>query len=707
MARPPVPLALLILLACPRADGQEGAQARADAGVLTPRVEEQSLAPQLGDLAMIRARGSLRILVYGRAPSLLPRSGNPVLQDESMARAFARKLELEPVVVEVDAQDALISALNEGRGDLIAAQLTVTETRAEQVVFARAGQAVREMLVGPTDLKKPIEGLDDLKPGEVHVRASSSYAESLKAQAVPFVAADESQTTPDLLEAVARGRIPFTVADEHILEAVQGYRPGLQAILPVAEGRQLAWALRKDTPELQAAVNRFVLERALTHHARASYREDLPAIQERGVLRVLTRNNPISYFLHRGRPFGFDHRLAQMLADDLDLRLQMVIAPSRDDLIPWLLEGRADLVAATLTATPERRAKVRFSEPYLFTRELVVGQRGAKLPRNLEELADRTLHVRASSSYFETLQALQSQGANFEIAEVNEEMETEAIADAVAAGRFDLTVMDRHLLQVEAAFGTAVVEAFPLPVLLEVQEYEEGKELPIAFASRPADEALGRALDGFVERVYRGLNYNIAKKRYFEDQRRFAKAKKARTGKTGTLSPYDELIKKYARRYELDWRLMAAQAYVESGFDPKAKSWVGALGLFQVMPRTGRSLGFTRLERPDEGIHAGVKYMDRLIGRFDPEVPLEERVRLAMAAYNAGLGHVYDAQRLAAELGKDPNVWFGNVEEAMLLLAQPEYARRARHGYCRGGQPVAYVRHIQELYEAYAELTED
>lgn len=690
-----------LLAACPK-----NGSGNADAGQNeSARVEKGSLEPQLGDLGMMKERGTLRILVYGRAPTLLPRTGNPALQDEAMARAFARKLEVEPVVVEVAAQDELIEALKEGRGDLIAAQMTVTAARAEEVTFARSGMTVREMLVGPKKAKEPAE-VEALKQLEIHVRPSSSYAETLKSLAVPFQPAPETRTTPDLLEDVAEGRLPYTVADEHILQAVMEYQSGLKPLMPVAEGRTLAWAVRKDAPQLAAAVNRFILERALTEHSRTSYMEDLPALRKRGVLRVLTRNNPVSYFLYRGRAFGFDHRLAEMLADDLDLRLQMVVAPSRDDLIPWLLEGRGDVIAATLTATPDRTERVRFSKPYLFTREVVVGKKGGELPETLEDLQGRTLHVRESSSYFETLERLKAGEVDFEVATVDEDMETEAIADAVAEGRFDLTVMDSYLLEVELAFGTPVEEAFALPAVAAVKEGENERDVPIAFASRPDDEELGKALDGFVDRVYRGLNYNIAKRRYFEDERRFASAKGARAGKTGQISPYDALIKKFAQRYHLDWRLMAAQAYVESGFDPKAESWVGALGLFQVMPKTGRSLGFIKLQEPAVGIHAGIKYMDRLISRFDPEIPLEERVRLAMAAYNAGLGHVYDAQRLAERLGKDPGVWFDNVEDAMLLLSKPEYARKARHGYCRGGQPVAYVRHIQELYEAYTEVTE-
>ena len=196
----------------------------------------------------------------------------------------------------------------------------------------------------------------------------------------------------------------------------------------------------------------------------------------------------------------------------------------------------------------------------------------------------------------------------------------------------------------------------------------------------------------------------MLRKRYFQNRKQVTTAKDKRAAKTGELSPYDALLKKYATRYGFDWRLMAAQAYVESEFNPKAKSWAGARGLFQVMPRTAEELGFSNLEDPEEGIHAGMKYMNHLMNRFNKSLPFRQRLRFALASYNVGLGHVQDARRLAKEQGLDPDRWFQNVEKAMLLLEKPKYCKKARFGYCRGSEPVQYVSKIQSLYDAYTEL---
>jgi len=172
----------------------------------------------------------------------------------------------------------------------------------------------------------------------------------------------------------------------------------------------------------------------------------------------------------------------------------------------------------------------------------------------------------------------------------------------------------------------------------------------------------------------------------------------------GRLSPYDEILKKHSKRYGLDWRLMAAQAYQESLFDPEAESWAGAKGLFQLLPSTGLELGFEDLGDPEAGIQAGVRYMHQILARLEPRVPLKHRLRFALAAYNAGFGHLQDARRLAAEESLDPDKWFGHTEKAMLLLSQPRYYQRARYGYVRGSETVRYVSEIQNRYDHYVTL---
>ena len=166
-------------------------------------------------------------------------------------------------------------------------------------------------------------------------------------------------------------------------------------------------------------------------------------------------------------------------------------------------------------------------------------------------------------------------------------------------------------------------------------------------------------------------------------------------------------MRKYADKYGFDWRLIAAQMYQESRFDPKAKSFAGAQGLLQVMPRTARFMGFKEIKKPEDGIHAGVKYLDWVRNRFEPTLPFDERMWFTLAAYNAGHGHVEDARRLARQKGWDGDRWFDNAEKAMLLLSKEKYAAKARYGYVRGIEPVSYVRNIRQRYRAYVEIAGD
>ena len=683
-------------------------------------VASQDVEKSRGGLKVIRRRKTLRVLIPGDADQYLPRPGMPALNDINLAEAFAKSLGVEMTLVLVDTYDQLIPALVEGRGDLIAAQLTVTRERSRKVAFTRSTLGTAEILVareGAQDAPKSTEALDGR---QVFVRPSSAYASTLRAlqqqrggPKIEVVDAGEHETTEQLVMAVADGRIPLTVADAHLLDAMQTYTDGFARMFPLSEQRQIAWAVRKRDRTLKDELNRFLQRQALTVHTRVTATPDLDGIKERKVLRVLTRNNALTYLLYRGAQFGFDYDLSALLADDLGVRLEVMVVPSRDQLIPWLLEGRGDLIAASMTVTDARRQNVAFSRPYLYTDEVLVARRGAKTPQTVEDLAGVTVHVRGSSSYAQTLRALQARGIDVKIAEVPEHMETEQIIEAVARKEFEYTVADRHILDVEVAYGTRVRAALTLESTESpepVADSSNSRYAPtgtkgIAFAMRPGSVALKTYVDGWLKKVYRGTQYNILKRRYLSAGRSVKRYRRRRLGRTGRISPYDDVIKKYASRYGFDWRLLAAQSFVESRFDPKASSWVGAKGLFQVMPRTGASMGFYELEDPDVGTHAGVKYMDRLVRRFDPKLPFRQRVRFALAAYNAGLGHVLDARSLARKQGLDPNRWFGNVEKAMLLLSQRRYYRKARYGYCRGKEPVAYVSHIQAKYQAYVEVT--
>ncbi|MEE9552274.1 MAG: transglycosylase SLT domain-containing protein, partial [Gammaproteobacteria bacterium] len=227
---------------------------------------------------------------------------------------------------------------------------------------------------------------------------------------------------------------------------------------------------------------------------------------------------------------------------------------------------------------------------------------------------------------------------------------------------------------------------------------------PHAWAVRTEDTRLLAAVNKFVKNNYRGKVYNVLHERYFEKP--IGNNGSSLLAQLDRLSPYDEIVRKYAEQYSFDWRLIVAQMYQESQFDPKALSYAGAEGLMQILPTTGEDLGTSDLYNPKSSIKAGVRYLGMLRDRFEDDLLLEDRIWLSLAAYNAGYSRVTRARYLTEEMGLDKNRWFGNVEKAMLVLARPFKMEGKINRHCRCGQTVIYVRKIRTLYNNYVRLTQ-
>lgn len=685
-----------------------------------PEVAERAdLYVARGDLAEIVDREVLRVLVPTLREDELPRNGSPEAEDREMAQLFAERLGLHADFIAVGDRSEILDLLEQGYGDIVTAQLTVTPDRARRFRFTQPTATVDEWLVGRKDASDLPRSLEALSGREIHVRRSSAFADTLRALShdrgigLRIVFANEDLDTETIAYEVSRGERPLTVVDSNQLASIEAYNPDLERLFVLARGRELAWVVRKEAEDLAAALDAFIIEHYLTSHRTDDLTtEGLDAIRARGSLRVITLNNPVNYFLYRGRQKGFDYEIARLAARRLGVRLELVVPPRRDLVFDWLLEGRGDIIASTLTVTPEREAFLAFSRPYLFIEELVVQPANATEKLSSEtELAGRTIHAWKSSSHYQTLESLEEELGPFTIEPIPEDMEFEEILDRVGTGEFPLAVVDSHVLAAELPYRDDVQVAFSLTRSGTAPTEEEGgdstgkgEERAVAFAMRPGNPKLLGFMNDFVSDIVGTLEFNDARDRYFRHNRGLTRVKERRAAVSGRISPYDELFKQYSKRYALDWRLMAAQAYQESRFDPRAESWAGARGLFQILPSTAEEMGFDDLDDPDEGIHAGIRYMHLILERLGTTVPLKHRLRFALAAYNAGFGHLEDARRLASEQGLDPNRWFGETERAMLMLSQPKYYRRARHGYVRGRETVNYVSEIQNRYDHYVTL---
>jgi membrane-bound lytic murein transglycosylase F len=423
----------------------------------------------------------------------------------------------------------------------------------------------------------------------------------------------------------------------------------------------------------------------------------IEAIRKRGVLRVLTRNNGNSYFVWRGRRMGFAYELARRLADELGVYLEIVVPERWSEMVPMLETGQADIIAASMTVTPERAERIRFTRPLVLTNQVVVWGPRARPIEWPQDLAGRPVHVRRTATYHTRLQELsgilvEAGQPAIDIVVEPEVRETEHILEDVARGRVPYTVADHHIAQVSQTWLRRLEIG---PSISDPQQ--------VAWGVHKDAGDLADRIDSFIAGLKREPTFDVLYSRYYETPRRFARRMRDKlfTAESGRISPYDAQLKKAGERHDLDWRLLAAVMYGESRFDSKATSWAGAGGLFQLMPATAAEMGVTDRFNPEQSIRGGVAYLKRLYDDLADVPDVEERLRMTLAGFNCGPGHVYDARDIAREDPElDPDSWAG-VAVGLQRLSHRKWARKARFGYVRGSAVIDYVHIIWERYRGY------
>ena len=694
-------LSLLVLLsACgPQQDVAEVASVIEEAAVHKEGSGES--ASQLewletGDLGAISQRGELRILTHLGEQHHLPRSDYPLGMSRKWLVRFAKQQGLQSRIVTVDSYADLIPALLEGRGDVISSNFSELPERRNTVSFTRPLDNTREYLVAAAGSQlRPDSTLSGLT---LAVQRGTSFAQSAARLASQYDGLlidylDGSLGNEAILDALAAGRFDLTIADGNFLEIAGHYRDDFISLFPVSVERDVGWAVRPGAVSLLSELNRFISAEKLASSGELRSRKDFDAILERKVLRVAMPNTMATYFLWRGELFGFEYELARRFAEEHDLHLQVRVADSYDGMLNMLRHGKADIAAAFITPTPWRESiNIAFSRPYHYASEILVS-RPQQAADSLQQLNNRAIVIRRSSSYWQTVQNLVSRGHILNVQAAEESLDTEHLIDQVGTGIIDLTVSDSHILALELTWRNDVVGSLSLTE-------PRGQ----SWAVREDNPRLLLAINEFLAREYQGAFYQQAYHRYFKTPHPAAtpSVHVSPGGKENTISPYDELFHKFAEQYAFDWRLLAAQAYQESRFDASATNWSGAKGLLQVSPQSARSMGFYNIDEVETGLHAGVKYLAWLREEVAPGPDIENRTWFALAAYNVGIGHLRDARALAKRLGKNPDQWFDNVEEAMVLLSRPKYASKARYGYVRGMEPLQYVRNIRRHLETFS-----
>ncbi len=432
--------------------------------------------------------------------------------------------------------------------------------------------------------------------------------------------------------------------------------------------------------------------------ARKPWTGDFDAMVKRRVIRVLVPHSKTMYFVEAGQPRGLAYEAFKTFEDELNkkrgpLKVNVVFFPTtREKMVPDLLAGLGDVIAAGFTITADRDKVLDFAIPSNtkpVSEIVVTGPQSPNLT-TLDDLAGKDVFVRKSSSYWEHLEQLNARfkkegKAAVVLRPAPEDLEDEDLLEMLNAGLFGIGVVDDYKLEIWSKIYPKIKPRPDLAV-------SSGGEL--AWAFRPNSPQLKTALDAFLKTHRQGTTFgNTLIKRYTGSTKFVLNARSPEEIKK--YQTIVDLFKKYAGKYDVDFMLMAAQGYQESRLDQKVKSPVGALGVMQVMPATGKELGVGDVRQLEPNIHAGVKYMRFMIDRYYAKEPMTrlDKGLFTFASYNAGPARVRQLRQEAGRRGLDPNVWFNNVE----IIAAEKI----------GAETVTYVSNIYKYYITYRLVTED
>jgi membrane-bound lytic murein transglycosylase F len=464
----------------------------------------------------------------------------------------------------------------------------------------------------------------------------------------------------------------------------------------------LLWMLFGCTNSSQDSASQNTLENSISDHK-------LDEILKRGKLVAITNNTPTNYFIYKGKPMGYQYELLRDFTKYLGVKLEIKMVNNISDAIDSLKNHKADILAMGLTIVSDRKKNIDFTLPITQTYQILIqripeDQLNSRpssiekhLIRDVTDLAHKTVYVEEGSSYVTRLKNLQNEiGEPINIRTYSGNITVDSIMSLVSSGEIDYAVSEDYTAKFFLKYHPNLDIKTPVSLTQN-----------LAWAVPKNSTTLLDTCNSWIEKNKNSRRWAVLYDKYFKYTSSMNKKTNSEyTMSNGTISPYDDLIKKYAGKIGWNWMLLAAQISVESGFKKDNTSWTGAEGLMQILPSTAAHLSkdSTNLNLPEKNIAIGTKY-NKLLQEYWEEAGADslEAIKFALASYNIGRGHVYDAQRLAEKYNLDPLIWENNVALMMKNLSKPEYYRDpvVRNGYCRGIEAYTYVDKIFHLYQNY------
>jgi len=425
----------------------------------------------------------------------------------------------------------------------------------------------------------------------------------------------------------------------------------------------------------------------------------LDKIKANKVLDVVLLNAPSTYYIGAQGKQGFEYDLLKAYAHNLGVDLNITAANTTKEAIELSRTLNPHITSAALAKTPIREKSFNFGPSYFEVQEQVVCNRSMlkskKFPRDVEDLAGLNIVIGADTSYVETIDSLKRDG--FEVdANISSEFSTEELLAQVAAHEIDCTIADSNIYAVnlrympEIALAFAISEREQVAWLMADNSKELKADMYAWLNSFNQSGEMARLKDHYYSYVLFFDYYNT---------KMFYKRVKSR------LPKYTKFFKEASKDYNIPWTLLASISYQESHWNPNAKSFTGVRGLMMLTNKTAKLLGVKDRLDPKSSIVGGTRHIKQMIKFAPKEVVGEDRIKFALAAYNVGLGHIHDAQKLARRMGFNPNIW-SDLKKILPLLSQKKYYKTLKYGYARGEEPVKYVDSIYNYMDIMKNINE-
>lgn len=422
----------------------------------------------------------------------------------------------------------------------------------------------------------------------------------------------------------------------------------------------------------------------------------LEQIRHEGVLHVVTRMDPTTYYEGPEGLAGLEYELITRFARFLGVKAQFTIPDTFEEILEKISRGEADIAAAGLTVTAQRKQVMRFAPPYQTITEQVIYRSGKRRPRDVKDLNDGILEVVKGSSHEGTLVSLRKKHPDLEW-NVNTTLDSDSLLYLVHTDLIDYTIADSH--------QAAIIRNY-YPKLAVAFDISEPRQLAWALSLSDDDSLYDEVVRFFKQIKQDNTLQALLEKQYgHTDNLNYVGNCMFREHVRERLPLYEQQFKDAADLHEVDWRLLAAIGYQESHWDEKAVSPTGVRGLMMLTSGTARQLGIEDRTDPMQSITGGALYFKQRLRKIPERISDPDRTWLALASYNVGFGHLEDARKLTKIRGGDPDKWI-DVKQNLPLLSVKKWYKKTKYGFARGREPVRYVENVRSYYDLLVWLSE-